>query len=382
MASEPSKKMSVQSSSDDKQRVSKRSTLVSVVVNIALSTTQILAGLITHSQGLIADGLHSLSDLLSDGVVLLANRHSHEAPDEDHHYGHARYENAASLMIGLLLLGVGAGMAWSGVASIQDLDARPPVHIDALWVAVFTLLIKEGLFRYLMSRAVQVGSSLLIANAWHARSDAASSLVVGLGIVGSLMGYPVADPIAGFIVGLIIAKMGFSFSWTALSQLMDLALPEESVDQIKECLKQVPGVVNVHDLRTRHMGDMAIIDAHLEVAPRISVSEGHWVAAHARESLLELPMVLDAQIHIDPLSGDASVGAPLPIRSQLEQWLFSQPIQLYLDSLNMHYLDGRLMIEVVTKQPINKETQRTFEHALTQQWGMLVKIDRWLLIQA
>ena len=369
-------------SDDEKRQVANRSTWVSAVVNILLSLGQLIAGFLTHSQGLIADGLHSLSDLVSDGVVLLANRHSHVGPDEDHHYGHARYENAASLVIGLLLLGVGAAMAFNGVMSIQSIDTRPPIHEAALWTAGITLLAKEALFRYMLSQAKRVGSSLLIANAWHARSDAASSLVVAIGIGGSLLGYPVTDPIAGLVVGLIICKMGLEFSWTALSQLMDRALPSESVDQIRTALQHVPGVVNVHDLRTRHMGDMAIVDAHLDVAPWISVSEGHWVAAHARQALIALPMVMDAQIHIDPATGDASIGAPLPVRADIESWLSQLTDKPMVESINLHYLDGKLLLEVIVGEPCEESRRLAFEKALADRWGPLVEVARWLLLIA
>jgi len=186
----------------ERNAAAKRSTLVSVLVNIVLSAIQITAGLSSASQGLIADGIHSLSDLMSDFVVLLANQQSKKAADEDHQYGHLRYENAASLVLGLLLLLVSVGMLWSAVTKIQHPQQISQVHLIALWVALCAIVIKEGLFRYMLAVAERIRSSMLIANAWHARSDAASSLVVAIGIGGNLLGYTLLDPIAAFVVCL------------------------------------------------------------------------------------------------------------------------------------------------------------------------------------
>ena len=161
-----------------------RSTWISVAVNLVLTTAQILVGVFAKSQALIADGIHSLSDLVADFVVLVANRESGKAADKDHPYGHYRFENAASLVLGGLLLAVGVGMLWSAFRKLESPDNVPQVHVVALWIAGGALVIKEALFRYMLAVAKRVKSSMLIANAWHARSDAASSLVVGAGIVG------------------------------------------------------------------------------------------------------------------------------------------------------------------------------------------------------
>lgn len=158
--------------------------------SIFLSSARVLAGVFSGSQGLIADGIHSLSDLVADFVVLLANKKSGKPSDSDHHYGHRRYENGASLVIGALLLLVGAGMLWSACGKLLHPASIPSVHITALWVALAALTAKEMLFRYMLRAAKQIQSSMLIANAWHARSDAASSVVVAVGIIGN----PPASP--------------------------------------------------------------------------------------------------------------------------------------------------------------------------------------------
>lgn len=277
-----------------------RSTWVSVVVNIVLSTAQISTGILSKSQGLIADGIHSLSDLVADFVVLFASHHSKKDADEGHPYGHQRFENAASLALGGLLLAVGVGMLWSAVLKLQSPGSIETVHITALWVVGAALVAKELLFRYMLAVAKRVKSSMLVANAWHARSDAASSLVVGLGIIGNLAGYPILDPIAALIVGFMVAKMGWGFGWDALHDLMDRSANDEEVEAIRRTLMETPGVSDVHDVRTRKMGDMIVVDAHLEVDADITVEAGHDIAVEARQRVLQRHRVLNLMTHVDP----------------------------------------------------------------------------------
>jgi len=277
-----------------------RSTWVSVVINIVLTTVQISAGLLTRSQGLIADGVHSLSDLISDFIVLFASHHSKKDADEDHPYGHHRFENAASLALGIILLAVGAGMAWSAIQKFASPESIPTVDSAALWVVLGALIAKEGLFRYMLAIAKRVKSSMLVANAWHARSDAASSLVVGVGVIGNLAGYPILDPIAAMIVGGLIGKMGWQFGWNALHDLMDRAVDDAEMQAIQTTLVETPGVVGVHDVRTRKMGDMIIVDAHIEVDASITVEAGHNIAVLARQRVMQRHRVLNLLTHIDP----------------------------------------------------------------------------------
>ena len=277
-----------------------RSTWVSVVVNLVLTVTQIAVGIFAKSQGLVADGIHSLSDLVADFVVLLASHHSKKDADEDHPYGHQRFETAASLVLGLLLLAVGVGMLWSAFRKLEAPETVQQVHVIALWVAGGALVAKESLFRYMLAVAKRVKSSMLVANAWHARSDAASSLVVGIGIVGNLAGYPILDPIAALIVGFMVAKMGWEFGWTAMHDLMDRAVDEQEVQAIRQTLAETPGVSGVHDVRTRKMGDMVVVDAHIEVDAAITVEEGHDIAVVARQRVMQRHRVLNLMTHVDP----------------------------------------------------------------------------------
>ncbi|KVZ22483.1 cation diffusion facilitator family transporter [Burkholderia multivorans] len=335
--------------SADKHAVARKSTFVSIVLNVVLATFQIAVGVIAHSQALIADGVHSISDLISDFVVLVANRHSGAVPDADHNYGHSRYETVASLFLGAILIAVGIGMLWRGGERLVHLETIPPVHFSALLVALTVLVSKEALFRYMLREARRVRSAMLVANAWHARSDAASSLVVAIGIVGSLFGFRLLDPIAAAIVGFMVARMGWTFGYDALQDLSDRALSLAETAEIRALLAATPGVRDVHDLRTRKMGDAALVDAHILVDPMISVSEGHYIAETARARVLADPRVLDALIHVDPENDAARRPAlALPPRDEIATRLEVALAQrgLRATAINLHYLSTGLEIDV------------------------------------
>lgn len=277
-----------------------RSTWVSVVVNVSLAALQVTIGLLAASQALLADGVHSLSDLVSDFVVLFASHEARKDPDAEHPYGHQRFETAATLVLGVLLLVVGLAMLSAAVHKLEAPGLVSRVNVIALWVAGTSLVAKESLFRYMLAEAKRLKSGLLVANAWHARADAASSLVVGFGILGNLLGYPILDPIAALIVGLLIVKMGWGFAWNALNDLTDSAADAAEVDGIRKTLLDTVGVRGVHDLRTRKMGDLIVIDAHLEVDAKITVEAGHEIAVAAQNRVLERHRVLSLMTHIDP----------------------------------------------------------------------------------
>jgi cation diffusion facilitator family transporter len=335
--------------SAEKHHVARKSTFVSIALNSVLMTLQIVIGMIAHSQALVADGVHSLADLVSDFVVLIANRHSGAEPDADHNYGHSRYETVASLFLGALLIAVGVGMLWRAGTRLADLQDIPAVHLSALAVAVLVLVSKEALFRYMLREAQRVRSAMLIANAWHARSDAASSLVVALGIIGSLAGVRLLDPIAAAIVGFMVARMGWMFGWDALQDLSDRALDDAAASDVRRLLMSTPGVRDVHELRTRKMGDFALVDAHILVDPLISVSEGHYIAETARARILTDSRVLDALIHVDP-ENDALARPPigLPPRervvAEVEAALAERGERAA--GVNIHYLSTGLDVDV------------------------------------
>jgi cation diffusion facilitator family transporter len=327
----------------------RKSTWVSIFINLALTIMQVLAGFFGKSQSLMADGLHSLADLLSDVLVLFANRHGNKHADANHPYGHARIETAASLILGASLAVLGVGLLIASGMRLQHPDQVQAVHPFTLWIALIALAAKEGMFRYMLAVAQRVRSQMLVANAWHARSDAASSLVVVVGIVGNLLGYTFLDLIASAVVGVMIAYMGIQFARDALAELVDTGLDEEQVRAIRHTLKSTPGVLGLHELRTRKMADNALVDAHIMVDPKVSVSEGHYIAEAARAAVLRNHHVLDVMVHIDP--EDDMLAKPnvnLPPRDVLLAHLSERLGADYpfdYDRIVLHYLSGKVDAE-------------------------------------
>lgn len=333
----------------ERTRVAERATWVSALLNLLLTVVQIVVGWLGNSQSLIAHGLHSFSDLLSDVLVLVANRKGNDPADAAHPYGHARVETAATLVLGISLLGVGGGILWDAVQRLQAPVALLPASGLALFVAVLTVVAKEGLYRYLMAVADRLRSRLLAANALHTRADAASALVVVAGVGGSLAGWPILDVLAAVLMGGLILKLGGELSWGALAELIDTGLEAERVALIRKTLLASEGARGVHELRTRRMAHRALVDAHLLVDPRISVSEGHRTAELARAAVLKAcPEVLDVLVHIDPEEDLQPVDtARQPSRRELEAML--APCLDGLpppDRLVFHYLEGRVEAEV------------------------------------
>lgn len=337
---------------NDPQRhaIANRSTWVSVVVNIMLTSVQILAGIFAHSQSLIADGLHSLSDLVCDFLVLVASYHSKDPADEGHPYGHGRVETAASFALGAILSVTGIGIMAAAALKLQNIENLPPVAPLALWIAGLALVAKESLFRYMLHVGEKLRSPMLIANAWHARSDAASSLVVALGIGGNLLGFLYADSVAAIIVGFMIVRMGVVFAWEAFQELIDAGLSIEEVNSIRQTLIDTPGVESLHELRTRRMAQRGLVDAHILVNPRISVSEGHSIAERARTRVLQNhPEITDVLVHVDPEDDtDHDTNAQkMPGRSELLVHL--APLLKELpppQRVIFHYIKGKVEAEV------------------------------------
>jgi cation diffusion facilitator family transporter len=349
--------------SHEEQRQAQRSTWISVWVNLFLASAQVAIGVFARSQALIADGLHSLSDLVADGVVLFAARHSHAEADAEHPYGHARFETAASLAIGLILLATGVGMVWTAGVKLHDGQHLDAVHPLALVAALITLVAKEGLFRYMRRIGERLKSSMLIANAWHARADAASSLVVALGITANLLGYHSMDAVAAVIVGFMIVKAGWDFSVDAFHSLTDHALDPEEIARIHGTAQAVDGVLDVHNLRTRRMGDWAVIDMHVEVDTHLSVSEGHYIAEQIAARVKAAHRVAECTVHIDPGTvRHLSRVLALPPRVQVQALaldVLGRPA-----ALRLHYLDSGLEVEAELAAHVSAAELQRLQHEL------------------
>lgn len=219
----------------------------------------------------------------------------------------------------------------------------------------------EALFQFTHRIGKRINSRLIIANAWHHRSDAASSLVVLIGLIGSLYGYVIFDVVAAIIVGLMIVKMGCEYGWRSVKELIDTAVELELLNQIEELIQNTPGVKKIHQLRSRYMGENVLIDVHIQVSPKISVSEGHYIAQHVHQALVnQIESISDVTVHVDPEDDeDNAPSLHLPERAVLEQQLFDALHIDFPDILfcNLHYLNGCISIDIACAQGFSQWSQ-------------------------
>jgi cation diffusion facilitator family transporter len=343
----------------DKRRV----TVVGAVVNLVLAVAKVVFGVIGQSQALIADGLHSFSDLVSDAMVLYAAKHSSRGPDADHPYGHARFETAATVGLGLLLLLVAFGIIMDASERMFDPNSLLNPGWLALTVAIFSIFSKEYLYHYTMIVARRLRSNMLRANAWHHRSDAVSSIVVVVGIAGSMAGLPYLDSVGAVLVGLMIAKIGWELGWHSLRELVDTALKPETLTEIRETILSVPGVKSMHKLRTRRMGGKGLINVHIVVDPKVTVSEGHQISENVRSRLKEeVEDILDVTVHIDPEDdAEKKPTQGLPSREQMIKQLkkcwSSLDTTHSIERVNLHYLNGRIDVELLLPMSVMRDKE-------------------------
>jgi cation diffusion facilitator family transporter len=325
-----------------------------LIVNLLLSIGKLVVGFIGHSQALIADGLHSLSDLVSDGMVLLATHHSNIDADEDHPYGHARYETFATITLAVLLTVVGIGIGIDAINRLIDYRSIPVPTQLTLVIAGISILSKEVLYQYTMVVARRVKSKLLEANAWHHRSDAISSIVVFAGIAGAMMGYPLLDSVAAIVVALMICKIAWDLGHQSFQELVDTGLEPDTLQAMESAILAVDGVNQMHMLRTRRMGHSALADVHILVSPTLSVSEGHQISEAVEMALInEFDEVNDITVHIDPEDDEHTENSckHLPLRNdilnQLEEHWQGIPETHELLHTTLHYLDGNINIDLI-----------------------------------
>jgi cation diffusion facilitator family transporter len=349
---------------------------VGAAVNSLLALLKIIFGWLGQSQSLVADGIHSLSDLLTDALVFFAARHAKEEPDEAHPYGHGRFETVGTLVLGGILAVVGLGIIWDAGERLFIPEQLKNPATFTLYIAAFSILANEGLFFYTRHLASQIKSDLLRANAWHHRSDSVSSIVVLVGIGGTLVGLPYLDAIAAVLVGVMVVQIGWNLGWGAIQELADTGLEEEHLSKIREVISNVAGVNSVHMLRTRRLGGHALADVHVQVDPWLSVSEGHRIAEVVQFGLIDqVDMLEDVTVHIDPEDdeeGPSCAGLPLRQKAQaLLQELWSH-IACYEERRRMvfHYLSGRIDVDLYLplacyhSQHEADELQQAFQKAL------------------
>lgn len=348
---QPTSAATAQDQRTERGRATRRVAVISGLVNLMLSVAQVAVGVVANSAALVADGIHSASDLLSDLLVWFAARHAAQAPDKDHPYGHGRFETAATLGLGILLGLVGLGIVWNGVERLLDADRPIPADV-ALLVAAAGIVAKESLYWYTMAVAKRLKSELLKANAWHHRSDSISSVVVLVGVGGAVLGFTYMDAVAAMVVGAMVTKIGWDLGFGAMAELVDTALDETQVAEVNRVIMGIDGVRSVHMLRTRRHGAEASADVHVQVAPRLSVSEGHMISQAVEDRLIErIDSITDVTVHIDPEDDeDAPSCRGLPLRGAAEtalerawQEVAGLPAQR---DIRLHYLNGQVEAEL------------------------------------
>lgn len=331
----------------------RRITLHGAAVNAVIATLKLVFGFIGQSQALIADGVHSLSDLSNDFLLIFAAKHASRAADADHPYGHGRIETVFSVAQGLMLGAVGIGISIDAVRRLFNPELLLHPELSALLIALLALVCKETLYHYTMRAAKRLRSSMLRGNAWDHRSDAISSLLVVVGVAGSLAGLTYLDAVAAVAVALMVAKISWNLISHSVRDLIDTGLEEERVAAIRHAITSVNGVRKLHNLRTRRMGPDALVDVHIQVDPSISVSEGHYISDSVRSRVMrEVEEVQDVLVHIDPEDDERTrPSSGLPSREEVMSILYRHWENLdeaqAIENVTLHYLDGKIHVEVL-----------------------------------
>ena len=325
-------------------------TLVGTASNFLLSIIKLIGGIIGNSAALVADAVHSISDLLTDVIVLITLKIGQKPKDDDHTYGHGKVESLGTTAIGFFVISAGLGLAYEAWDIIQSGAPRSP-ELLAAGTALISIFIKEWLFRYTRSVGKKSSSSILLANAWHHRSDAISSIAALIGIIGSMAGFPILDPIAAAMVSFMIIKVGYELTLGGFRDLMDTALNEKDTQKLQTTIDDISGVIKSHDLRTRKIGEGILMDVHIQVDSDLTVTEGHEVGERVRRQLIKnYPNTQDVLVHVD--SYDDSKVETIYNISRNDVEILLTPIlantenTLKKTQLRLHYLQGKNIVEL------------------------------------
>ncbi len=332
-----------------RQKASSRIIFIGSVVNILLSVIKILFGYLGGSYALIADGVHSFSDLITDMMAYFGTLIGGKPMDSTHSYGHGKIEDIFTFLIGCILFVTSISILVSGTKRLTAATVEPP-EVYTLIIVLLSILSKEALFRATLVVGKRHNNNAVIANAWHHRSDALSSVAAFVGIGGAIIGFPVMDPLSAIVVGLFIMKASYDLVKDTLSRLTDMTLPEPTLKKIDKIILDTEGVKHYHMLKTRKSGGFIWIDVHVMVDEKLSVSEGHNIAERVRRRLInELKMVADVMVHIDAENDVHGVYYDLT-RSELDDYL-SEVTKKYSDKIelleySLHFLYGKILVYV------------------------------------
>ncbi len=286
----------------ERDKKAQQVTLAGLWINLLLSIGKFVAGVLFHSQALIADGIHSASDLVTDVITLITYPLARKPEDRDHPYGHGRMESIASFGVAIILLGASIGLGYEAVQTILSGEVQQPTW-PALVFAAIAVVVKEYLFQWTRHIARLTRSQVLMANAWHHRTDSYSSIAVLLGLLGGVVypAFPYFDAIASLVVVIFILIAAFRILMDAMNDLADKAQDDSLIRAAVEKAYKVDGVHHIHRLRTRRYGPFLYMDLHMEVDPDITVKEGHEIAHQVKNRLMdEHDQIKDIMIHIEP----------------------------------------------------------------------------------
>ena len=263
--------MDAQQQAKERDQAMRKTSVVGAIVNLVLTVVKIVFGIIGQSTALVADGVHSLADLSTDLMVWFAAKYSNQPADKEHPYGHARIETAFTVGLGVVLIITAIGIVVDSGQRLLNPDTLLQPTPIVLLIAAISIVANEGLYQYTMRIARDFNSNLLKANAWHHRSDAISSIVVLIGVAGSLMGVPYLDAFAALGVAYMIGKIGWDQAWSSIRELIDTGMEPKTAAAVARIIENIEGVQSMHMLRSRRMGDSYLVDVHIEVDERLSV---------------------------------------------------------------------------------------------------------------
>ncbi len=288
----------------EEQKIAMHVSSVSIIVNVILSLFKLLAGIISHSGAMISDAIHSASDVISTIVVIIGVQMSNKKSDHDHQYGHERLECVSSIILSGLLLATGIGIGISGIKNIMAGTSGEALIIPgvlALIAAVISLVVKEWMFWYTRAAAKKINSGALMADAWHHRSDALSSIGAFIGILGARLGYPVLDPIASVVICLFIVKASVDIFKDAIDKMVDHSCDDETVNQMSQVINNIPGVDRIDLIQTRLFGSKIYVDIEIAVDGSLSLNKAHTIAETVHLSIENaFPDVKHCMVHVNP----------------------------------------------------------------------------------
>jgi cation diffusion facilitator family transporter len=327
-----------------------KATLVGAFANLLLSVVKFIGGVMGNSTALVADAVHSLSDLLTDAIVLATHKIGQIPADSNHPYGHGRAETIGSTIVGAVIILAGFWIAYDVSLVIASGSKLVPTWLAA-GAAVFSILVNEGIFHYTRSVGEKINSPAIVANAWHHRSDAISSVAALIGILGAHFGYPVMDPLAGGVVALMILKVGYDILVEGLRDLMDTGLSADQTQEIQNIIDGIPEVIKFHDLRTRTLGGEIFMDVHILVDTDLTVTEGHAAAERVRRNLINaFDKVQDVMVHVDGEEDHKLLQIYPSTRADLEKlvdpMIEEAGLTLKRTRLRVHHLQGSTLIEI------------------------------------